>query len=74
MLAAPHWQDLQFITACVSLIVAAYWAGQTYAELIDAFRAAAYDGPKDKLQGFVNSLPAAPPSEGPTSAKSQPVE
>ncbi|HEY3395898.1 MAG TPA: FHA domain-containing protein [Lacipirellulaceae bacterium] len=59
MLGAPHWKDLQFITACVSLIVAAYWAGQTYAELIDAFRAAAYDGPEDQLQGFANPLPPA---------------
>ncbi|HJQ81019.1 MAG TPA: FHA domain-containing protein [Lacipirellulaceae bacterium] len=58
MLGAPHWKDLQFITACVSLIVAAYWAGQTYAELIDAFRFAAYDGPEDQLQGFANPLPA----------------
>jgi hypothetical protein len=70
MLSAPHWQDLQFITACVALIVAAYWAGQTYAELIDAFRAAVYDGPEDKLQGFVNALPAASHSDVPTSEKS----
>jgi hypothetical protein len=70
MLAAPHWQDLQFITACVSLIVAAYWAGQTYAELIDAFRAATYDGPEDQLQGFASPMPAVSPVDAEDSAKS----
>jgi hypothetical protein len=55
MLEAPDWRDLQFITACVSLIAAAYWAGQTFAELIETFRAAAYDGPEDELEGVVNS-------------------
>ena len=33
MLEAPDWLDFQFITACVSLLVAAYWAGQTYGDL-----------------------------------------
>jgi Inner membrane component of T3SS, cytoplasmic domain len=70
MLGAPHWKDLQFITACVSLIVAAYWAGQTYAEFIDAFRAAAYDGPEDQLQGFASPLPAALPNDVNNLAKS----
>jgi hypothetical protein len=46
MLEAPHWRDLQFLTACVSLLVAAYWAGQTYGTMIESFRAAAYDGPE----------------------------
>jgi FHA domain len=54
MLEAPHWRDLQFISACVSLIVAAYWAGQTYGELIETLRAAAYDGPEDQLEGFAD--------------------
>ncbi|HEX2473532.1 MAG TPA: hypothetical protein VHK01_02230, partial [Lacipirellulaceae bacterium] len=57
MLDAGNWRNLQFITACVTLIAAAYWAGQTFCELIETFRAAAYDGPEDKLQGFA-SLPA----------------
>jgi FHA domain len=70
MLSAPHWQDLQFITACVALIVAAYWAGQTYAELIDAFRAAAYDGPVDQLQGFAEPLPGVLPTAVESSATS----
>jgi hypothetical protein len=70
MLSAPHWTDLQFITACVSLIIAAYWAGQTYAEFIDAFRAAAYDGPEDQLQGFANPLPPASSADANNLAKS----
>jgi hypothetical protein len=34
MLAAPNWRDIQFITACVSLIVAAYWAGEALREMV----------------------------------------
>ena len=50
------------ITACVALTTAAYWAGQTFCELLETFRFATYDGPEDKLQGFAglpapNSLP-----------------
>jgi hypothetical protein len=60
MLEAPNWRDLQFITACVSLIAAAYWAGQTFAELLETFRAAAYDGPEDKLEGVVHPSPSTP--------------
>lgn len=46
MLLAPDWRDVQFIVACVSLLVAAYWAGQTYAALVEASRACDYDGPE----------------------------
>jgi hypothetical protein len=46
MLDAPTWLDIQFITACVSLIVAAYWAGETFRALLESLRAAAYDGPE----------------------------
>jgi hypothetical protein len=46
MLEAPGWRDVQFIAACVSLLAAAYWAGQTYGTLVEAFRAASYDGPQ----------------------------
>jgi len=44
MLDSPSWHDIQFITACVSLLVAAIWAGETYRTLVEAFRTAAYDG------------------------------
>jgi hypothetical protein len=47
MLGAPHWRDLEFLSACVLLLVAAYWAGQTFGTLVEAFRAASYDGPRN---------------------------
>jgi hypothetical protein len=46
MLDAPNWHDIQFITACGALVVAAYWAGQTYRSLLESLRAAAYDRPE----------------------------
>ena len=42
MLEAPDWRDLQFISACVSLMAAAYWAGQTYGSFMESVRAGAY--------------------------------
>jgi hypothetical protein len=45
MLDSPDWRDVQFITGCMSLLVAAYWAGETYRTLVQSLRAAAYDGP-----------------------------
>jgi len=61
MLDAGDWRNLQFITACVALVAAAYWAGQAFCELLETFRAATYDGPEDKLQGFANLPPSNPP-------------
>ena len=46
MLESPNWKDIQFIAACVSLIVAAYWAGEAFRAMLDSLRAAAYDGPE----------------------------
>jgi hypothetical protein len=46
MLDSPDWRDIQFITGCVSLLVAAYWAGETYRTRIQSLRAAAYGGPE----------------------------
>jgi hypothetical protein len=61
MLEAPGFLDLQFITACVSLLVAAYWAGQTYRTLVASFRAAAYDGPEELLENLIDPFrPALP--------------
>lgn len=61
MLEAPDWRDLQFITACVSLLAAAYWAGQTVRAVLESRRASAYDGPDDELDDwddpFHSSLP-----------------
>jgi hypothetical protein len=45
MLDAADWRDIQFITACVSLLVAAYWAGETFRAMLASMRLAAYDGP-----------------------------
>jgi hypothetical protein len=66
MLDAGNWRDLQFISACVALVAAAYWAGQTFCELIETFRAATYDGPEDKLEGFAG----LPPSNSQVGVKS----
>jgi hypothetical protein len=44
MMLAPSWYDLQFIAACVSLVVAAYWAGQTYGTLVEMAAAGDYEG------------------------------
>jgi hypothetical protein len=46
MLNSPNWLDIQFITACVSLVVAAYWAGEALRAMLRSLRAAAYDGPE----------------------------
>ena len=32
MMKAPHWRDMQFVAACVTLLIAMYWAGQAYAQ------------------------------------------
>ena len=50
ILESPDWRTLQSITACVALLVAAYWAGQTYRALLDALR----EKPADELEEDVN--------------------
>jgi hypothetical protein len=61
MLEAPDWRDLQFIAACVSLVVAAYWAGQTFGTLMESLRAASYDGPYRELDSLADfAHPALP--------------
>jgi hypothetical protein len=61
MLEAPNWLDFQFITAGVSLLVAALWAGQTYRQVAESFRAAAYDGPEELLENLIDPFrPALP--------------
>jgi hypothetical protein len=45
MLHAPDWQDVQFVSACMLLLIAAYWGGQTMQSLIESIRAGNYDGP-----------------------------
>jgi hypothetical protein len=61
MLDSPNWKDIQFITACVSLIVAAIWAGETFRTFAETMRLAASDGPEanEENAGPVSS-PALP--------------
>jgi hypothetical protein len=47
MLEAPNWLDLQFITACVSMLVAALWAGETFRTLVESFKVAEEEGPEE---------------------------
>ncbi len=49
MLDSPDWYSIQFITACMALLVAAYWAGETFRTLVGSLRAATYDGPEAGL-------------------------
>jgi hypothetical protein len=61
MLEAPGWLDLQFITAGVSLLAAAYWARQMYGTMVESFRAASYDGPEELLEHLIDPFrPALP--------------
>ncbi len=48
MLNSPNWRDIQFITACVALIVAAYWAGEAFRTMLYSMRVAAHDGPRTR--------------------------
>jgi hypothetical protein len=61
MLDAANWLDLQFIAACVALIVAAYWAGEAGRATLESFRAAAYDGPSAEHEGIESRASAALP-------------
>jgi hypothetical protein len=44
MVQAPNWRDIEFIFACVLLVVAGYWVSQTIKTLVDSIRAGNYDG------------------------------
>ena len=61
ILQSPDWRSLYFITACVALLVAAYWAGQTYRALLGAFREKADDeidgGMDNSVAGLQSPLP-----------------
>lgn len=48
MVNAPGWSDPQFILACISLMVAAYWAGQSYGDVVQAIRSSSYDATQSK--------------------------
>jgi hypothetical protein len=44
MLDSPDWRTVQFVTACIALVVAAYWAGETFRTLLNSMRVSANDG------------------------------
>jgi len=53
MLESPDWRNLQFITACVALLVAAYWAGQAYRTFLQSRHVPTYDENGDELDGML---------------------
>ncbi len=61
MLYASSWRDLQFISGCVSLLIAAYWAGQAYRALTKAVRASDFERfdvkQENALEPFRTQLP-----------------
>lgn len=61
MLDSPSWRDIQFITACVSLVAAAYWAGETFREMLESLRAATYHGPETAKEHEATSSDIALP-------------
>ncbi len=61
MLNSPDWRDIQFITACLTLLVAAYWAGETCRTLLESLRAASYEGPEAGLDESDVQVPPALP-------------
>ncbi len=56
MLEAPNWRHIQFIAGGVSLLIAAYWSGKAFREMLRSRRAAAYDGPKG-IEAYNTGLP-----------------
>jgi hypothetical protein len=57
MLQSPDWRNVHFITACGLLLVAAYWAGETYRTLLNLTRIRAYEGPEDTADDEASPLP-----------------
>jgi hypothetical protein len=47
MLDAPDWRSLQFIAACGSLLIAAYWAGEAFRTWRAWTRITANEGPEE---------------------------
>lgn len=61
MLDSPDWKDIQFITACVSLLVAAIWAGETYRTFLATLKIAATDRPEgDQVEAEPIQSPGLP--------------
>jgi hypothetical protein len=50
MLESEQWFNLQFITACVSMLVAAYWAAETFRTLLESLRVATSDETDEEIE------------------------
>lgn len=48
MLDSPDWRNVQFLTACGALLVAAYWAAEAFRTLLNSMRIKAYEGPEER--------------------------
>jgi hypothetical protein len=48
MLDSPDWRNVQFLTACGALLVAAYWAAEAFRTLLNSMRIKPYEGPEEK--------------------------
>ena len=57
MLDSPDWLNVQFITACVALVVAAYWAGETFRTLLNSMRINTVEGPEEPAAVASPALP-----------------
>jgi hypothetical protein len=61
MLEAPSWKTLQFITACVAMLVAAYWGGETFRTMLESFRVGTDDEQEEEMDEFTAQLHAPVP-------------
>ena len=57
MLDSSDWLNVQFITACGALLVAAYWAGETFRTLVYSMRIAANEVPEETVAVESPALP-----------------
>lgn len=61
MLHADQWWDLQFVTACVSMLVAAIWTGETFRTLLQTLRVATSDETDEEIEQLAAELRAPLP-------------
>jgi hypothetical protein len=61
MLESPGWLHWQFLSACGTMLIAAYWAGETMRAFIESFRAAAPDETEQEIREISAELEARLP-------------
>jgi predicted nucleic acid-binding Zn-ribbon protein len=61
MLEAPTWTHWQFLGACLSMAVAAFWACETFRTLMESFRIAATDETDEEIREISAELQARLP-------------